>query len=240
MRLTLAILLCGSSLMLGQEWIDGLSEPATDTTLAFPTAGVLGKILVKDGQEVKVGDLLATLDEEQEKLEVERRSLVMEAAKKDYERTKQVFENGKSVSRDELEQKEANFKVAEVEHRIAKASLARRQLVAGVAGVITDHFDLEPGELVQANAPVIRLVNPKLCRFTCHVKGSANHGLKEGGAVVIKFTMEQGAVTFQGAVDFVSPTVDPASGLQVIKATFANPEAKVAPGLIGKLQRKTP
>ncbi|MEI6535124.1 MAG: biotin/lipoyl-binding protein, partial [Verrucomicrobiaceae bacterium] len=146
---------------------------------------MLATLAVKDGQEVKQGELLATLDDELEALEVARRALVMEAAKKDYERTKQVFDNGKSVSRDELDQKEANFKVAEVEHRIAQAQLRRRQLRAPYDGIISDHFDLDPGESVQPNAPVVRLVNPYLCRFTCHVRGTADHGLKVGRAVVI-------------------------------------------------------
>ncbi len=233
------VALCLLASASAQDWIDGLSEPQQDSTLGFQLAGVLASLSVKDGQAVKEGDLLASLDNELEKLEVARRALVRDAAQKDYERTKQVFDNGKSVSRDELDQKEANFKVAEVEHQVAEAQLRRRQLRAPFDGIISDHFDLDPGESVQPNAPVVRLVNPALCRFTCHVPGSVNHGLKEGTSVTIQFQLGEKTVNFAGKVEFVSPTVDAASGLQVIKATFANPERAIAPGITGKLQIKT-
>ncbi len=236
--LTTALALSLISPTFAQVWIDGLSEPQTDGTLGFQLAGVLATLLVKDGQAVKQGDLLATLDDELEKLEVVRRALVKEAAKKDYERTKQVFDNGKSVSRDELDQKEANYKVAAVEHEVAEAQLRRRQLRAPYDGIISDHFNLDPGESVQPNAPVVRLVNPTMCRFTCHVPGNADHGLSVDKAVTIKFEIGGKTILFEGRVDFISPTVDAASGLQVIKATFANPDGAIAPGVTGKLQVK--
>lgn len=217
----------------------GYSEPVLDSTLAFQSGGIVAKFHVQDGQAVHQGDLLVELDSEQEKLEVERRNLVMEAARKDYERTKQVFETGKSVSRDELEQKEASFKVAEVELRIAKEILRRRQLTAPGDGVLADHFGYDLGEAIQAGTPIVRIVNVAECRFTCHVKGSSQHGLSPTKQVSLEIDVGGATVKVDGVVEFVSPVVDAASGLLVVKARFSNPGGKIPPGLTGRLHLKT-
>ncbi len=45
----------------------------------------------------------------------------------------------------------------------------------------------------------------------------------------------EGGVIVTGKISFISPVVDPASGLAKIKALFENADGKIRPGLAAKL-----
>ena len=60
--------------------------------------------------------------------------------------------------------------------------------------------------------------------------------VRVGQVLAIEMTAPGGSVVLEGKVVFVSPVVDPASGLMRLKVKFANPEGRVRPGAAGLLQ----
>ncbi|HWB04608.1 MAG TPA: efflux RND transporter periplasmic adaptor subunit [Verrucomicrobiales bacterium] len=221
-----------------QDWHQGLCQANVDASLSFPVGGVLSKILVKKGDAVKEGDVILQLENETETLEVERQRLAVEAAKKEFERTKQIFEKGGSVSRADMDQKEAVWKIAIVEEQQAQALLKKRQLVASSGGTVVDLFGLDPGESVTANAPAARVVDTSQCRFITYVPGDSLHGFEKGREVELVFKTRKGEVTVSGSVSFVSEAIDAASGLQEVNALFDNKDGRVTAGLQGKMRLK--
>jgi len=161
-----------------QEWHEGLCQATVDASLSFPVPGVLGKVLKKEGEAVKEGDVILELESGMETLEVTRQKLAVAAAKSEFERTKKVFDKGGSVTAEDMEQKEAVWKISEVEQQQAEAQLKRRQLVAPNSGILVDLFDYDRGEAVAANTPVARIVDISQCRFTIYVRGSSPHGFE--------------------------------------------------------------
>lgn len=223
---------------MAQDWQEGLCQASVDASLSFPIGGILSKILVKEGESVKAGDVILELESETEALEVTRQKLAVEAAKKEYERTKQVFDKGGSVSREDMEQKEAVWKIAIVEQQQAESQLKRRHLVSPTDGVVIDLFDLDRGEAVTANMPAARVVDTSQCRFTAYVRGESGHGYEKGKPVELLFKTSREEIVVNGVVDFVSLAIDAASGLQEIHAVFENKDGRVTAGMLGKIRLK--
>lgn len=221
-----------------QDWHEGLCQATVDASLSFPVPGVLAKIVKKEGETVKEGDVILEMESEMETLEVTRQKLAVASAKSEFDRTKKVFDKGGSVTAEDVEQKEAVWKIAIVEQQQAEAQLRRRQLVAPNGGVLVKLFDLDRGEAVAANAPAARVVDISQCRFTIYVRGNSPHGFEKGGAVEIFFKTPKEEVTVSGAVDFVSLAIDAASGLQEVRAVFDNMDGRVPAGLLGKMRLK--
>ena len=109
-----------------QDWHTGLSQGSVDATVSFPVGGIIAKILKKENEPVKEGEIILELECDLETLEVARQKLAVEASRKEYERTKKVLEKGGSVSQEDVEQKEAVWKIAQVEQQQAEAQLQRR------------------------------------------------------------------------------------------------------------------
>jgi multidrug efflux pump subunit AcrA (membrane-fusion protein) len=61
-----------------------------------------------------------------------------------------------------------------------------------------------------------------------------------GEELTIEMSAPGGPVTLNGTVVFVSPVVDPASGLMRLKVRFRNADGRVRPGVAGMLQIPVP
>lgn len=221
-----------------QDWHTGLCQARVDAELSFPVGGVIAQILKKEGEPVHRDDVILELESNMESLEVARQALAVEAAKKDFERTKKVLTNGGSVTQEEVDQKEAVWKIAQVEKQQSEEQLKRRQLRAPEDGTVDELFDLERGEAIAANEPAARVVDSSACHFTAHVPGEASGDFAKGRAVEIVFEADKKQVTVTGTVEYVSGTVDAASGLRKVRATFGNKDGRVSPGWQGKMRLK--
>jgi multidrug efflux pump subunit AcrA (membrane-fusion protein) len=64
--------------------------------------------------------------------------------------------------------------------------------------------------------------------------------LKKGQSVTMRIRTGSESITKQGIIAFVSPVVDPASGLLEVKAAFKNQDRSVRPGVEGFLILNAP
>lgn len=215
--------------------ISGITEPFLDVTLSPPVSGIISAEFFKEGQAVKKGDVLLQLDRRLEELEEARRKAVMERAKSDYDSTVVLVQTTKSVSKEELGKKEMDYKVAVADHDIAAEQLARRQIVAPFTGSISE-ISLQVGGACAPYQPVIRLVDTSRFYFVGHIEGKMASSLRMDDPV--KIQIEGVAEPVAGKVCYISPVVDPASGLAKIKALCENPDGKIRPGLAAKLSTR--
>ncbi|HWC60266.1 MAG TPA: efflux RND transporter periplasmic adaptor subunit [Verrucomicrobiae bacterium] len=211
--------------------VNGITEPFMDVELGASVAGIIHSEMFKEGDTVKKGDVIVELDKRLEELEVERRKAVMDQNKMTYDSTRTLAQNTKSVSKEELAKKEAEYNVSVAEYGIAVEQLAHRQIVAPFAGAITE-IQLHPGAACAPYQSIVRLVDTTRCYFTGQIEGKSASNLRLDQPV--KIELEGGAVV-TGKISFLSPVVDPASGLAKVKALFDNADGKIRPGLAAKL-----
>jgi len=225
----------------GQEgsWVNGIIEAINDVMLSASAAGIVGKRPFKEGDSVKAGEALMELDSRIEELEVERRRSVLDLRKNDLENSRKIFERTISLSKEEMEKKATEFAVAQAEHELAKEQLRRRHIYAPFEGTITALL-LDVGEACQAQQPLARLVDTRRCYFICNVEARSGHALKAGQPVQLEVESGDQNVRVTGTIFFVSPVVDPASGLMRVKVVFENPESRIRPGVSGRMLLAAP
>lgn len=143
----------------------------TETRLSFRVPGKLVQRMVDVGQTVRAGQPVARLDVQDAQLSAQAaRSALAGAqsnlalAQADFARFKQLREQG-FISDAELQRRDASLKAAQAqfEQASAQASLAGNAasysvLQATAAGVVTA-VDAEPGMVLAAGAPVLRLAH---------------------------------------------------------------------------------
>ncbi|KHT61988.1 membrane protein [Photobacterium gaetbulicola] len=130
----------------------GQVEAAENTPLAFRVEGELQRVLVKSGQQVKKGELLAELDADKFQQQRNDAQVQFQLAGKQLQRGRELFER-KMISKAELDELSANHKLATVNFNSAKRRLGYTRLVAPFDGVIADvpkeSFEaVSPGETV--------------------------------------------------------------------------------------------
>ena len=234
----------------------GIATAIFDASLGISYPGLVQDRVASLGAHVKKGEVLLQLEDTPEQYEVSRRRIMFEdkselqaaahrreTLQREYEVSKRLYESTKSVSREELEKRELEARIAtadheklqviekreEIELRMAEDQFARRKVLAPVDGVVT-HLFVERGEYVKVEQPVLRLVNTDECHFSCNVPSTETARFKEGATLPLEFNLPGGRVEVSGKVVFVSPIIDPASGLREVRLLFPNREHVISPG----------
>jgi RND family efflux transporter MFP subunit len=215
-----------------QMVVSGLTEPFLDVTLSSPVSGIIRVEMYKEGDPVNKSDIILELDKKLEELEATRRKEIMDHNKEDMESTQVLFKSTKAVSRDEMDKRETDYQVAAADYGIASEQLARRQIKAPFPGTISEVF-LHSGAACEPYQPLVRVVDTKSCYFVGNVEGSVVSSLQIGQEVEINVDGAKAPV--KARICFISPVVDPASGLARVKALFDNQDGRIRPGLAAKM-----
>jgi len=232
-----ALLLSGAAATHAAETtlaVPGITESFLEVTLSSSVAGLIGNQTCKEGDFVTNGAPVTELDRKLEELEVDRRKLIVDVRKSDYEGTRRLFEKTKGTSKEEVEKKEAEYRVAVVEYETAIEQLRKRYIIAPFAGHITQVL-LHAGEACQPYQPVVKMVDTRQCFFVSNIEAKLAASLKTNQ--VLKLEIETGAapVKTEGRISFLSPIADPASGLVKVKVIFPNTGGQIRPGLAGTM-----
>jgi RND family efflux transporter MFP subunit len=254
--------------IMGQEKISisGVTEAIKDVTLSLSVAGTVSSIFVKEGSYVKRGQIILELDKRLEELEVARRKLIWASKtelvaaearvltmKSRLESTQKLFETTRSVSREELEEKELEHKLAVaekdqleieeqrqgIEYEMALETLNKRRLMSPIGGIIIKLF-LDKGESSEPEQPLVHVVDTSRCLLVSNMEESLGRSLKKGQSVTLRIRTGSKSMIKKGTIAFVSPIVDPASGLLEVKAAFKNQDGAVRPGVEGFLILSAP
>ncbi len=215
--------------------VRALTEPMHDVVLSARVPGQVARIHHSEGDFVRAGTILVELEQRTELLEVQRRQVQLTTLEAELERTELLFKTSSSVPREELDRKRGEVEVAKVELEQAREAVAHRQVTAPFDGIIT-LVPVKVGEYCELARPVVRLVDSREFHAVSNADPVRTGQLRVGHPVEIEIAGAGGPLVLPGQIVFVSPVVDPASGLLRLKARFANPEGVVRPGLAGMLR----
>ncbi|RLV60285.1 efflux RND transporter periplasmic adaptor subunit [Parashewanella curva] len=136
-----------------QSW----TFPATisafkSTELAFNSGGKLTSFNITKGQEVKKGQLLASIDDRDFQLKLNSANANFQTAKLSYERGKKLVKKN-IISRSDFDTLESQFKVAESQYDSAKKALKDTKIYAPYDGLIAskqaaNHDNVGAGQTV--------------------------------------------------------------------------------------------
>ena len=224
----------------------GTVTPLTSVDVRAQVTSVVTKVHIREGQFVKAGELLFTLDSRTDDAHVAKARAQLardQAALADAQR--QLLRAQQLVSQNFISQGALDTNQAQVEAQVAavaadqaavdaaRVALSYARVTApnsGRAGAI----NVFAGSAVQANVtPLVTVtqLDPIAVAFNLPQRNlvDALQALKDGGAAVTA-KLSDGAGTFSGRLKFVDNAVDAASGSVKVKAVFDNREGKLWPG----------
>jgi len=124
----------------------GTGSARSSVSVVPLTGGIITEILATPGQQVKVNDTLATLDNEEQQIAYERAARELVKARADATRLEQLFRS-KTITEAEVDNARAALDDAQLALRNAELTLRRRTIVApinGIVGLVT----VDPGNFI--------------------------------------------------------------------------------------------
>jgi membrane fusion protein (multidrug efflux system) len=206
------------------------------------TNGPVLQTRVEAGERVKAGTVLARLDATairdaflSARAAARSAEVALADARRDLERDERLSEAG-AVSDRQVERSRTSVATAEAAVADAKARLASAQeqlekttVRAPFTGVVSER-EVSAGDVVQSGALLYTVVDPSSMQLEATVPADQLQTLKVGTPV--EFTVSgYGARRFQGRIDRINPSVDPATRQVRIYVTIPNREQGLVAGL---------
>ena len=135
----------------------GIVKENAETSLGFLTGGQIEQILVKEGDHVHRGQLLARLDAKDYQLGVDAAQIQYDQMKNELERMRQLYES-KSLSGNDFEKAQSGLEQLGVQLQANKNKLSYTRLYAPIDGIIRS-VNFERSEMVDAGTPVFSLLD---------------------------------------------------------------------------------
>ncbi len=238
----------------------GQTEAIRTVEVRARVEGFLEQQVVPDGADVKVGDLLFVIDprpfrvaRDDARAQLARDEARLVNARQIAARYRPLYER-QAVSRQELEQAEADERAAAATVDTSRAAVDQAELNLGYTSVrspVTGRMgraEVRVGSLVgKGEATLLATVStldPMYVNFSVSEREALQVWRRRQaelrarpGASRITLTLPDDSIYPQGGrLDFVDRAVDPRTGTLALRASFANPERLLRPGQYVRLQ----
>jgi len=213
----------------------------TESRLSFRVAGKMVRRSAEVGQRVKAGDMLAQLDPEDLRLAQAAAAATLQTAQVNYELAEADFKRYKGlrdqgfISAADLDRRENTLKAAkaQLDQARAQANVQGNQatystLNASAAGVITG-VDAEPGAVLAAGAPVLRLAldGPRDAVFAVPEDAVTRLRPLLGKAGALRVRLWGATATLPATVREIAAAADSATRTFQVKADLGNADVQL-------------
>jgi membrane fusion protein (multidrug efflux system) len=199
-------------------------------------AGVVDKIHFEEGQRVKAGATLFTLDDSVQRAALREAEATLANARLAANRAVELSK-GNLISRSELENAQAQLGVSEARVASARAQLGKTRLVARFPGVVGLR-EVSIGAYVNFGQAMVNLVRLDPMEVDFNLPESQLAGIEVGQPVTVTLDAYRGE-TFRGELKAIDPMMDVNSRSAKLRASIDNQEYKLRPGLFARISLGT-
>jgi len=213
----------------------GTIEADNIVLLGFSIPGRVSKVLVQEGQKVKKGQLLASVDAVTFQSAFEIAKAGLEQANDNFKRLKSLYEKGSLPERDFIAVK-VSVAQANANSKIAAKNLADTKLYAPFSGTITAKM-IEIGATAAPGLPAFTIMKTDKVFAKAAITESEISKLKIGeGATVIIPSINK---TVSGKVTIINHSADAITRTFNVKVKLDNSDYSILPGMISNIKIET-
>ncbi|MGN6452642.1 MAG: efflux RND transporter periplasmic adaptor subunit [Steroidobacteraceae bacterium] len=216
-----------------QEWQPelravGTLRAARGADLALEVAGLVGRVNVRSGEDVKSGQLLLELVTTDEVANLHQLEAQAALSQLTYERAKQEIAVH-VIAQADYDNAAADLKVKQAAIAQQQAIIAKKQLrapFAGRAGIVT----ITPGTYLNSGTVIVTLqeLDPVYVDFFVPQKDLAQAQVGRNAALTLDAFPGK---SFRGTVNAINPKVDTDTRNVLIEARVPNPDRVLSPGM---------
>jgi membrane fusion protein (multidrug efflux system) len=185
-----------------------------------------------EGQELAKGALIARLDDEQARAEVQRAEALVQQRRTAFERIQAIVRQNAGAPQD-LDDAEADLAVAEADLALARTRLEKTRIVAPFRGVAGAR-EVSVGTYLRAGQAITELAQLDRLRVNFSAPELYIGRLHEGAPVEVR-TNAYPDLELEGTVDVINPVLDRGSRSARIVAHVDNPDRKLRPGMSAEI-----
>ena len=207
-------------------------EAFAEADVIAKVEGEIREVLVEEGDVVAEGQILARLDGDRLRLELNESRARLRKMQRDFERNKDLREKG-LLSEGDFEKLQYDLEALQASYNLASLELDYTQIRAPIDGVISERY-IKIGNTIRVNDPLYKVTGLDPLVAYLHVPEREYRQLTAGQPVAIDIDAlaDQRIIA---AVTRVSPIVDPATGTFKITIEIHDEARTIKPGMFGRI-----
>ncbi len=213
----------------------GTIEADNTVSLGFMVAGRVAEIYVQEGQKVKKGQLLATIDATSYKNAYDIADAGLELANDNYKRLNELYTKGSLPERDYIAVK-VGVAQANANKNLAAKNLSDTKLYAPFSGMITAKLT-EMGATAAPGVPAFTVMKTDKVYAKASISETEISKLKVGSDAEVEIPSMNS--TYKGKVAIVNLSADALTRTFDVKVRVDNSENQLLPGMISNIKINT-
>lgn len=210
----------------------GTIEPDNTADIGFAVPGVVNGILVEEGQIVKQGQLLATLDATEYSNALAIANAGLDQAEDMYRRLNDLYQKGSLPAKDYIDIK-TKLAQAKANKEISAKHIADSRLYAPITGIVSAR-KIERGSAAAPGVPAFTIVKTDMVYARVSVPESEVGAIPRGGTAQVYIPTLQDSV--EGKITIINPQADATSRTYNIKIKLSNNNGRLLPGMLTEIR----
>ncbi|MGB5489584.1 MAG: efflux RND transporter periplasmic adaptor subunit [Woeseiaceae bacterium] len=194
--------------------------------------GEVKEILVEEGADVEKGQILARLDGDRLRLELNESKARLRKLERDFQRNKDLRSKA-LISEGDFDKIQYELEALQASYNLASLELDYTQIRAPIAGVVSERF-IKLGNTLKVSDPVFSVTSLEPLVAYLFIPEREYRQIAPGQPVRINIDA-LGGTQILTAVTRVSPVVDPDTGTFKITIEIKDPQRRIKPGMFGRM-----
>lgn len=209
----------------------GTFEAYRQNTISSDAQGKLIKLNVEEGDRVSQGQLIAKVDDEMLRLQLDNAEVAIEGYKNDDARYSNLSKEN-AIPAVQVEKTKLGLRSSEIQKNQIQKQLRSTSITAPFSGVVTKKM-VDLGSFIGAGTPVVELTDISSLKLTVNVPERDILKFKLGQTVEIKADI-YGDRMFKGKVSNIGVQADKSHNFK-IQIVIPNPKQELMAGMYGSV-----
>jgi membrane fusion protein (multidrug efflux system) len=207
-------------------------EAAEEASVVAKVGGTVSQIYAEEGRQVRAGDALAQLDDQELRYNCEEAQANYEKKQQEFARSQTLYDRH-LISTDAFDTVKYDLAVLKATYDIAKLNLDRTVIRSPIDGVVAKRL-IKVGNTLMPNQAVYVVTDFDPLLAVLYVPENALARIKPGQPAELSADAMSGKV-FTGRVARLSPVVDPQTGTFKVTVEVSHGGRGLAPGMFSRV-----
>lgn len=214
--------------------LSAAAEAEHMVNIGFMAAGKISSVNFEEGQYIKKGQLIASIDPADYLLGVSAANADLNKANDEFRRLKLMYDRG-SLTPSDYQTIVKTVEQAKAQQQLQLKRLNDTRLYAPISGLLAKR-SAEPGMVVGQGTPVFTIVTLRPIRISASVPETELGQISIGSITEVYIAALDS--TFTGTVSLIGAVADPTTRAYAVKISLDNRNQKIRPGMVAEVSLK--
>ncbi|MEQ8523379.1 efflux RND transporter periplasmic adaptor subunit [Gracilimonas sp.] len=208
-------------------------EAEQEATIVSKVRGIVREIYVEEGEEVKAGQVIAKIEDDQYRIEAARAKATLDRLKNDFDRNKELYEKN-LIAAEAYQNSQYEYESQKAAYELAQLNLEHTSIKSPIGGVISERF-VKVGNMIGTDQQVYRVTDFNPLQAILHVPEHEMAKIRKNQRAELRVDALPNQ-TFAGHVERISPVVDASTGTFKVTVYVDETKGMLRPGMFGRVK----